>query len=276
MRIAEIEIANIDATGRLRPINPGWVETMVAEMVAGAVLAPIEVLETGAETYRLITGAHRLAAAQQIGNGTIEAKVWPADAFVDEGEIRLKEVQENVLRFELTELDRANAITAWKQIYEDSRKTPRRGRRPKSENAADSARIFAERFSAVAARALNISERSVRVTVQIATGITEKVKERIAAHPVADNQLELLQLVAQSPDRQIRIADLLLAEPPLARSVAEAIALIDRTPAPVRLSGWQKLSDGFSRLKAAEQAAFFDAHADAIDEWLARRRAQAA
>jgi len=36
------------------------------------------------------------------------------------------------------------------------------------------------------------------------------------------------------------------------------------------------VSDKFSRLKEAEQAAFFQAHADAIDRWLITRRSKAA
>lgn len=271
MRIDDIRIDLIDASGRLRPINPGWVETMVDEMAAGAVLAPIEVVEAG-DGFRLITGAHRLAAARKLDRATIEAKIWPADAFADEGEIRLKEVQENILRFELTELDRASAIAAWKQIYEDTRKTPRRGRPPKSENAADSARIFAERFSIAAARALGISERSVRISVQIARGVPERVKTRIAAHPIADNQMELLQLVGQSLERQTKIADLLLADPPKAATVGGAIAVLDQTATPAHLKGWEKISERFGRLNERDQQAFFNMHADAIDRWQATRK----
>lgn len=274
MTIQPIEITRIDATGRLRQINAGWVEAFTHEITDGAVLAPIDVVET-ATGYRLITGGHRLAAHVRLGRSEIEARVWPASAFPDEGAMRLKEIQENILRFEPTELDRAVAILHWKQIFEDTRPQPKRGR-PAKEIAAESARIFAERFSTAAARAMGISERSVQVAVQIATGLTEETRVRISAAPIADIQSELLQLAHQDGDRQAKILGLLLAEPPAAPSVAEAIALLDRTPAPVKLSGWQKVSDTFSRLKEPEQDAFFAAHADAIDRWLMTRGRRAA
>ncbi len=274
MTIQDIEIAKIDATGRLRQINAGWVEAFIREIEQGATLAPIEVVET-ATGYRLITGGHRLAAHVQLGRTDIEARVWPASAFPDEGAMRLKEIQENILRFEPTELDRSVAILHWKQIFEDTRPKPKRGR-PSKEIAAESARIFAERFSTAAARAMGISERSVQVAVQIATGLSEETRIRIAFAPIADAQAELLQLAHQTPDRQSQIIGLLLAEPAAASSVAEAIAVLDRTPMPVRLTGWMKVSNTFARLKEDEQAEFFAAHADAIDRWMATRGRRAA
>lgn len=272
--LREIEISRIDATGRLRQINPGWVEAFSAEIAGGAVLAPIDVVETAAG-FRLITGGHRLAAHVRLDREAITARVWPASAFPDEGSMRLKEIQENILRFEPTELDRAVAILHWKEIYEDTQPQPKRGR-PAKEIAADSARIFAERFSTAAAKAMGISERSVQVAVQIATGLSSDTRSRIAAAVIADVQSELLQLAHQHPDRQARIVDLLLCDPPRAGSVAEAVAVLDATPAPAKLAGWERVSDRFSRLPMPEQDRFFAAHADAIDRWLTTRGRRAA
>ncbi len=91
----------------------------------------------------------------------------------------------------------------------------------------------------------------------------------IALAPIADVMAELIHLSQQEPARQAKIAKLILAEQ--ARSVAEAIAMLDRIPAPVRLAGWQKIGEGFARLKETERFAFFDAYADQIDAWRAAR-----
>ncbi len=274
MSFKSIEIAKIDVGDRLRQIHPGWVQAFADEISQGATLSPIEVVETG-ERFRLITGGHRLQATVSLGRAEIEAKVWPADAFPNEGAMRLKEIQDNVLRFEPTVLDRSVAILAWKEIFEETMPKPKRGR-PSAEIAADSARIFAERFSAAAARAMGISERSIQVAVQIATGLSSGTRRAIAFAEIADNASELLQLAHQDPGRQAKIVDLLLSEPPQAGSVAEAIAVLDRTPAPAPLAGWERVSDRFSRLPASQQTRFFEAHADAIDRWLASRGRRAA
>ncbi|MCW1842265.1 ParB N-terminal domain-containing protein [Prosthecomicrobium hirschii] len=269
MTLQHIDTSRIDATDRLRQINPGWVEAFAREIEAGAVLAPVDVVKT-ADGYRLITGGHRLAAHVSLGRTTIEARIWPAAAFPDEGAMRLKEIQENILRFEPTELDRAVAILHWKRIFEETRPQPKRGR-PSKEMLADSARIFAERFSTAAAKAMGISERSVQVSVQIATGLSDETRLRIAIAPIADIQSELLQLAAQHPDRQAKILDLLFTDPPAAGSVADAIAIIDRVPAPAAMAPWEKISDRFARLSEREQQRFFAAHEPAIERWMAAR-----
>jgi ParB family chromosome partitioning protein len=271
MTIETIEIETIDASGRLRPVNQAWVDTMAEEVAAGATLPAIEVVETAPGAYRLITGAHRLAVAGQLGFATIEAIVWPASAFADESKIRLKEIQENMLRYEQTELDRAVAIAEWKRIFEAANPTPKRGRKAAGEMIPESGNIFVERFSEAAARALGISESSVYVAVEIAKGLDQEVRLAIAAHPIADHQSELLALARQPAERQQAIVALLLDPDQGIGSVATAIAALDKTPAPARAPAWEKLSGRFSKLKESQQHAFFEAHFDAISLWLAKR-----
>lgn len=278
MVIRTIDIAAIDASGRLRPINPTWSATLAETLAAGDRLPPIEVVERG-DGYRLIAGGHRLDAHRIVGRTTIEAEVYTAAAFADEAAIRLREIKENMLRFELTALDRAVHLATWKEIHEASYEPPKRGRKPKTiapEELAQNSAAFAQSFSKAASDALGISERSVQVAVQIAAGIDLDVRDRIAGAPIADTASELLQLAHQIPVRQAKIVDLLLSDPPRAGSVAEAIAALDATPAPTRLTGWERVSDRFSRLNHLEQERFFQAHADAIDRWLAKKGRRAA
>lgn len=273
-----IEIDRIDTSGRLRPINPTWSAAMAETLAAGERLPPIEVVERG-EGFRLIAGGHRVDAHKIARRTVIEAEVYSAASFADEAAIRLREIKENMLRFELTALDRAVHLATWKEIHEAAYEAPKRGRKPLKIDPAKLAQnsaAFAQSFSKAASEALRISERSIQVAVQVASGIGLETRERIARAPFADVMSELLQLSHQDQDRQERIVGLLLAEPAGASSVAEAIAILDRTPAPVKLTGWQKVSDTFSRLKEPEQAAFFAAHADAIDRWLMTRGREAA
>ena len=273
-----ISIASIDKSDRLRLVNRAWAETMAEALLAGDRLPPIEVVERDGR-FRLVDGAHRTSAHEYAGRHEIEADVYSAHEFADEAAFRLREIKTNMLRNELTALEKSIALAAWKEIHEACFEAPKKGRRPKAldpEKLRQDSAAFTDRFSHAAAAALGISERSVRLSVQVANGIGLEIRERISEAPIADTMSELLQLAQQSPDRQEKIVGLLLLTPPAAPSVAEAIALLDRTPAPVKLSGWQKVSDTFSRLKAADQDAFFSAHADAIDRWLMTRGRKAA
>jgi ParB family chromosome partitioning protein len=108
--------------------------------------------------------------------------------------------------------------------------------------------------------------RSMRIA-----SIPADLRDRIALHAIADNQSELLALAAEPTERQAQVVALLTAEPAQAGSVADALALVDRLPAPKAAVRWEKFSDAFSRMKEKEQDAFFDLQEGAIRRWLAKR-----
>ena len=272
METKHIPIAKIDRSKRLRAINPTWAQTLADEArETGPQWPAIEVVET-AKGYRLVSGGHRTAAAELLGLTEIEAKVFGNDEFADEASIRLREIRENMLRYELTALDRAVHLATWKEIHESVAGPAKRGRKSRQEELAqNSAAIFAGTFSKAAATALGISERSVQVAVQVACSITEAVRHRISAHSIADTMSELIQLAGETPDRQDTIAGMLLAEPPLAHTVAEAIALIDKLPAPKKLEKWEAAAARFGRLTLSEQDRFFEANSASVDRSLAAR-----
>lgn len=275
--VMRIKIGQIDQTERLRQVDPTWVRTMAERIEAGDRLPPIEVVERDGR-YRLIAGAHRTAAHVAAGLDEIEAEVRPASDFKSDAEIRLREVQENLVRYELTALDRAVHLATWKECHEAIFGAPKPGRKSRQSSATNSSLIdeespearFAGSFSEAAAKALGISERSIRVAVQVANGISAEVRQKIALAPIANVMSELIHLSQQEEGRQKRIAKLILDEQ--AGSVADAIAMLDRLPKPARLQGWEKVSEGFTRLPETQRFAFFDAHAQMIDAWRAARR----
>lgn len=266
-----IKIADIDTTGRLRELRPDWVAAIAEQVQAGDVLPPIEVAKKPQGGWRLLIGGHRVAGHQQAGRTEIEADIADFSAD-DEPACRMREIKENLVRAELTVLDRAVALAEWKRIYEAANPLPKRGRPTVDEMFAETAKIFVERFSSAAAKALGVSERSIYAAVEIAS-IAATVRRELALHPIADNQAELLALARESAARQRQIAARLLDADSGITSVADAVAAIDKTPPPDRAPAWEKVSNTFSKLKAAEQYAFFDAHADAIKAWMQSKKA---
>lgn len=277
MQVQTIRIAEIDRSKRLRAINPDWAQALADEAREAGTpqWSPIEVVRVD-KGYRLISGGHRTEAVVLLGLEEIEAKVFEREEFADEAAIRLREIRENMLRYELTALDRAIHLVAWKDIYETANAVDRRGgdRRSKAvqTNSADlHNRSFAERFSLAAAKALSISEDSIKRSLKVAKGIAETVRIRISAHDLARNMSELLLLSGETADRQEKIVGLMLAVPPAANSVAEAIAIIDRVPAPRQLELWETVYVRLSKMTEAQQDRLFDQMAPAIERWIASR-----
>lgn len=276
LELAGLDLAVIDAGDRLRKVLPARVEALAEDLDERGLLTPVEVvgpLEAGG--YRLIYGAHRLAAAQRLGWTEILAVIHAPDAFAGEAETRLREIRENLMRFELNPLERAVAIAAWRDIYEAANGKVKRGRTKKSQDATISSDTpeleAAERFSAsfkeAAQQALGLHKDAVYRALKIAT-ISPEIRDRIADSPLAGNQSELLKLADQSPERQAQIVGLLLAEPAAAATVDDAIAILDKTPPAPAPKPWEQLCDRFARLKLADQRRFFAAHRDAIEAWL--------
>lgn len=266
-----IKIEDIDASERLRELRPDWVQTFAEQIAAGEPLPAIEVAAKPDGKWLLLVGAHRLAAHTKAGRTLIDADVSDIPA-LDADACRLREIKENLVRAELSVLDRAVALAEWKRIYEAKNPLPKRGRPAAGEIADNLSGIFCSSFSTAAAAALDVNERSVRRDIEI-TSIDADVRHEIALLPIADNQTELLALSHESAARQRRIAKLLLDPEGGINTVADAIAAIDKTPPAARSAPWETISNKFSKLQEAQQYAFFDAHRDAITAWLKATKA---
>ncbi|RRH98040.1 hypothetical protein EH240_19785 [Mesorhizobium tamadayense] len=271
--IVDIEIAAIDVPAGRRRLDPAWVETLTNLFRTQGQKTPIEVIATG-ERFRLVFGHHRLAAARLLGSDVIAAVVKRPEDFASEAEIALAEITENLARRELSALDRAVDIARWREVYETANGAVRRGRPSKLVQVApisdEGDERFAASFSEAARKALGISRDAIKRAMRIAS-IGAGVRDRIALHPVADNQSELLLLATEPADRQADIAALLTAEPAQAASVADALAILDRLPPPAREPAWQKLATAFSKMRESEQDRFFTLHEAAIQRWLKGR-----
>ncbi|MBL6431698.1 MAG: ParB N-terminal domain-containing protein [Alphaproteobacteria bacterium] len=130
--IMDLDLAAIDSTDRLRKALPARVEALCGRSRSTGLLTPIEAVGPTEEgRYRLIYGAHRLAAAKRLGWAEIPSVIHAPDAFADEATARLREIRENLMRFELNPLERAVAIGAWRDIYEAAHGKVKPGRTAK-------------------------------------------------------------------------------------------------------------------------------------------------
>ncbi|RUW38736.1 hypothetical protein EOA37_23075 [Mesorhizobium sp. M2A.F.Ca.ET.015.02.1.1] len=279
MKPTSIKIADIRVPTNRRRLDPAWVATLALDMQGdNGHMVPIEVVPDaeGGAKYKLIFGGHRLAAKVQLGHAEIDAFVRDPKDVANDRQLRKREIAENLIRRQLSVLDRAVDIADWRNIYDAEHGTGKAGRKKArpveiAEDDELSAR-FALNFSDAAQAVLGISRRSVFHALKIAT-IPAPVRESISLHAVADNQTELLLLAAEKPERQEAIARLLTLEAEDApKTVADAIAVIDRTPKPAAAPKWEKVATGFAQLKESDQHRFFALHEAAIRQWLKGRK----
>lgn len=298
MVVEKILVDAIEVAKGRRVIDPNWIEALAEDIKARGQQTPIEVVK-GKTGYRLISGNHRLNAIKRNFGQEVFAIVKEPKAFASEAEIRLAEIAENFMRRELTVLDRAQDVAAWREIFEATQGVIKRGgdRRSKQVKKNQSVKPdtliaepgknssvelcwgmpneaieaisanFALSFTEAAQGALNLSQKGVFRALKIST-IAQKVRDAIALFAIANNQSELLALAAQPAEKQGPISQLIISGQ--AVNVAMAITIIDKLPAPPKVEVWEKLFDGFSKLKEREQDRFFDLNRAAIERWMAK------
>lgn len=270
--ITMIPVAGIDAGSRLRALDPSWVELLADEMGSDGQHEPIRVVQRG-DRHLLVAGARRVAAATALGWKEIAATVIPADELADEASVRLAEIKADMMRGDLTVLDRARYTAAWRDIYVSTHEISKGGRKRRDASAEELEELsakFALSFSEAAQKALQISRRSLFDALKIAS-IDAQAAERIALHPSANKRGELILLAEQSPAMQAAIVDMICAVPATAISVVDALATLGAMPSIQPEPAYSRLSEKFARLPEKDQFAFFSLHESAIDLWLAKR-----
>lgn len=221
--VVTIPLDHIEVGERLRAVDADYVALIAQSLQERGLDTPIIVAPTGFEgLYRLVAGGHRIAAAEMAGWSDIPAKIVE----VDELQAQLIEIDENLIRRELSALDRAVFLSRRQEIYEALNPAAKQGgKREKGKRTSLSVWSFGK---ATAAR-LGVDERTIRRAVARAK-IAPEVRALIAAHPIAASGAELDQLAGQSPERQREIAERLVREGATARTVAGALVEIVGKP----------------------------------------------
>lgn len=214
-----IEIARIAVGPRLRGVDAGWVETLAASIAEHGLISPVQIGTADERgNYPLIAGAHRLAAMAKLGKRTIPAVINERDALG----MRLLEIDENLMRRELSALDRGVFLSERKEVWEALHPETRHGG-PRIRGQVASVSTCFERYSAEAARRLGTGERTIQRMVARAGRIVPDVRARISSHQISDNGRELDALAELSPEEQRAVVEFLFG-PDAVATVAAATA----------------------------------------------------
>lgn len=232
MDIVMIPVDQIDGGIRLRPVDEDYAALIGASMAQHGQKAPIEVLPLNeGGFYKLISGEHRRRGAQLQGMQTIAAIVRDVDSLT----AQLLEIDENLLRHELNELDRATFLLARKDVYEALYPETKRGA-ARWKNQNEEICVLMKPFTEDAAAHLGCSKRTVEVALRRVgkDGILPVVQEMIRGSWIARRGSHLDAIAKLDAAEQRAVVQLLLqpAEPGAEMTVAEAIRVVRQVPEP--------------------------------------------
>ena len=208
----DIPIASIKVNNRLRPLDDAKVAELAESIAQVGLLQPIGVRPDGTLVY----GYHRLEACKRLGWTEIPAVVVDGDDLRAE----LAEITENLVRNELTLLERAEHLARLKAVYQQQYPNTRGVGRP-TKNGATVAP-----FSEWAAGQTGLAQRTVQHYVQLAESIAPAVRDAIRRTPIASDGAELKSLASLEPSQQRAVAELIASR--AAGSVREATRTLAR------------------------------------------------
>ncbi len=229
---------------RLRKVRPESVEALAASIKELGLLNPILVTPLqhdgqpeSAQTYRLIAGHHRLEACKRLGLTDIGANI----VTVRDVDQRLAEIDENLCRAELNQLERAEHLVERKSLYETKYPQTRHGGAPGQAGGGKKAKV--EKISSFAsdtAEKTGKTERGIRQAVRRANNISQDVRDTIReVDAIADNASELDALAGlKVAEQKAAVQAIMDGE---ARSIREAIRKRegDTTPPKSKATGEQ-------------------------------------
>jgi N6-adenosine-specific RNA methylase IME4 len=203
-RVGPVSAARVLPLDRIkvskRRRRPGDVADLAASIRELGLLNPV----TLTRDLKLVAGYHRLEACRSLGWKRIPAQVLDL-ADVD---AELAEIDENLMRSELTVLERAQKLLRRKELYEMKHPASRAysPERQRSRRASEPNEIHSPGFSADTASRTGVTARTVQQDVQIAQNLDGEVKRLIEATPTANNKTDLLLLARMAPVEQRAVA----------------------------------------------------------------------
>lgn len=263
-----VEISTIAIEGRSRAVDPAWVDVLAQEFARGEMVNPIT-LWRGKDGPTLVAGAHRLAAHIQ-NEETHIAVIWSKASSL--AEAKVLEISENIVRHELTALDRAQHLFDLKEAYEALHPEVKHGAQGGRGGQKNEGEIIS--FSKDAAEKVGLTERAIQMAVAMWKGLSPKSKATIRGTWLADHQAGLMSLSKVGAKIQAKVLAMIFppdGQQPKALNVADALYIIEHgrtlTSVEKRFAG---LSKSIKALHDDELDALLTANEARIMAWVER------
>lgn len=220
-----LPVAQIELHHRLRPISDAGVATIVASIgELGQMTNPIVVRQlrrAGETIWRIMDGAHRLAAASELGWTEVPVRVFECN----DDQARLFEVDSNLAGAELNPLDTAVFLTARKVVYERLHPETKAGVFKGNQHTGLVAELSS--FTKVTADKFGMTDRQVRKIIAAGTrlGPDEIAQLRRAPKQVTLADLQVIAKIVNPAERYDVVG---MLEGGSAKSAADACKTLSR------------------------------------------------
>ncbi|WP_411836733.1 ParB/RepB/Spo0J family partition protein [Paracoccus sp. ME4] len=258
-----LPIDQIEVTGRLRPVSPAGVATIVASIrEIGQLANPVVVRQLrrkGEVSWHVLDGAHRLSAAIELGWTEVPVRVFECT----DDQARIMEIDGNLSGAELNPLDTAVFLATRKAVYERLHPETKAGVAGGLARQGSASDMMS--FAAATAEKFGLSQRHVERLVSAGTklGPDEIARLRKAPRQVTLKDLQDISKI-NSPSDRYDVVDALVEGS--AKSASAALKARRGPSAPVEADPLEEqfkaLSKAWSRAGAAARRRFLAAHVD--------------
>jgi ParB family chromosome partitioning protein len=208
----KIPITSIDVGKRRRALDPVKVEALANSMSEVGLLQPVVVVLTWSRNlngkreqvgFRLVAGLHRIEAAKRLGWTEISAEEFGEESTLLRD---LAEIDENLVRCELSALELGEHLAARKAIYELLHPETRHGGDRGNQYVGGKQRdplLAAASFVDDTAEKTGMTPTVIRDAIRVTNGLAPEVRDEVRDMPqIADRKVELAALAKLSPSEQ--------------------------------------------------------------------------
>jgi ParB family chromosome partitioning protein len=222
MDTREIDIADIDVGKRLRAVDPEKVAEFKSSYIEQGLMQPIEVRALEGGKYALVFGAHRIAAVLDAGDKKIDAIIFHGTA----KEARLREIDENLYRHELTPYDQASFLAERRSLYEELNGVIKAGRKVKK-NRPNVGLVPAQlSFLDETTQKFGLPKTTIKRALTRRLRFDDHAWELLRGSPFGRRAVDIDAISKLTPERQRQVVKRLTAAVHPAKSVREAIRLV--------------------------------------------------
>lgn len=176
-----VPINRVEVGHLCRPVSDAQVADLMDSIGRLGLLQPLVVTAAG----KLVAERHRLEAVRRLGWASVPVVV----ADLSEVEARLAAVDENLVRLDLTRLERFERVVRRAELVAALGQRKRAGRPPNPDTVSGYPKSTAD-----LAAASGLSGRTLQRATKIIAAIPADVRQQLKDTPLADSTTELLRL----------------------------------------------------------------------------------
>lgn len=194
--ISTLQLDLIEVTDdRLRPVSEAAVAAIATSIEEHGLIYPLVVRRTKGQRYELIDGGHRRAALESLGADLVPVRCYegPAPA------IRLIEIDTNLARADLSDLDRAIHMAARRREYVEEHPETAQGAAGAKGRWNASAEMALASFVGMTIEQTGLSKRKILKLAQAGDALDTVMAERLRSAPKRVFLNDLLALAKAPP-----------------------------------------------------------------------------